>query len=268
MRKWARIKVLLFFLVLATPIILWSQTVTLKGKVIVKNDRGGIHVINTTQNKFSITDEDGEFFIYASLNDSIYFSALQYEPKTIIVDSYMMATKSILVELVDRVTELDEVVIGKILTGDLRSDIENSDAKADLNFYDLGIPGYTGKQKTQNERRLYEADAGKFVYYYGIGFAINVHKILNRISGRTKEMKNRVRVESQDLCIKQVRAYFSESLFANQEVPDQVITEYFYYASDDDRFLELCSNKNNMVMYQYLVSKLVAFNSDDLETDH
>ena len=244
-----------------------SQEVVLKGKIIAKNELGGIHVMNTSINQFSVSDDNGAFFIRARLNDSIYFSAIQYEPKTIVVDSYMLATQMLLVELTERVNILDEVIIGKILTGDLTSDLENSDAKAELNFYDLGIPGYIGKQKTQNERRLFEADAGKFVYYYGLAMTINVNKILNRLSGRTKELKARVRTESQNLCMERVRTFFSESLFADTEVPEDIEIAFFYYVSDDQNFLNLCDNHNDMEMYEFLMSKLVVFNSENLEIE-
>lgn len=243
-----------------------AQTITLKGKINAKGDVSGVHVINKTQNKFSVSDDLGEFYIYAALNDSIYFSSLQYEPKTIVVDSQSIISETIAVELADRITELDEVVIGTILTGDLKSDLENSGAEAELNFYDLGIPGYTGKQKTQSERRLYEADAGKLVYYYGIAAVINVHKLLNKISGRTKKLKANVRLESQNLCMEQTKAYFSTSLFGDQEIPEELINEFFYYVSDDPKFLELCQSEDDMGMFELLMSKLSAFTTDDVKT--
>ena len=73
----------------------------------------------------------------------------------------MIKNNSIIVQLEDSVTALNEVTIGNILTGDLNSDINNSNSERPLNFYDLGIPGYTGLRKTQIENRLDEADAGR-----------------------------------------------------------------------------------------------------------
>jgi hypothetical protein len=126
----------------------------------------------------------------------------------------------------------------------------------------VGIPGFTGKPLTQNERRLFEADAGKFVYFYGIGFAINVHKILNRISGRTKEMKLWVRLEAQDKCMNFAKSEFSDAIFGNLEIEDHLKTDFFYYASEDAKFMELCQQDNKMGMFEFLVEKLMNYNEN------
>ena len=173
----------------------------------------GIHVINKTANKFTITDQNGAFVIPAKLNDTITFSSIKYKNQVVIVNEKVIQSKIMLVSLEEIIYELDEVLIGKFLTGDLRSDIMNAKIKDNINFYDVGISGYTGRQKTQGERRLFEADGGKFVYFYGVGFTINIHKILNRISGRTKQLKNRVRLETLDVCMNRAKSEFSESLF-------------------------------------------------------
>merc|ERR1711974_356898 len=160
---------------------LFSQSTEIQGKVTASSDIDRIHIINKTANRFSVTNDDGEFEISASVNDTILISAIQYKPLEILITPLMIQSKFISAHLTDKITELDEVVVGRILTGDLLSDIENSDKKRDLNFYDLGIPGYTGKQKTQSERRLHEATTGSGL--------VPLNPILNWLSGRTKELK-------------------------------------------------------------------------------
>jgi hypothetical protein len=71
------------------------------------------------------------------------------------------------VQLIEKVNQLDQVIIGKLLTGSLESDVQNSDSKTDINFYDLGIPGSTKLPMTQNERKLHDADAGPVGGDYG-----------------------------------------------------------------------------------------------------
>ena len=80
---------------------------------------------------------------------------------------------------------------------------------------------------------MYEADGGKFVYFYGIGFALNIHKILNRISGRTKQMKNRVRLETLDVCMNRAKSEFSESLFGDFEIEEHQKLDFFYFVSEN-----------------------------------
>ena len=45
------------------------------------------------------------------------------------------------------------------MIGNLGSDIKNAEDETPINFYDL-IPGYTGKPKPVNERKLAEATSG------------------------------------------------------------------------------------------------------------
>ena len=256
------------FLVFGTCLnSLWSiaQTIDLEGQVNASSELEGIHILNISAQEYTITDPKGGFEIRVKVNDSIVVSSVQYIPKTIVVTPEMIKTRYTIIKLEDRVNELDEIIVGKVLTGDLLSDIKNSNVKPDLNFYDLGIPGYTGKPKTQKERRLLEADGGKFIEtgsiipLFGLGLSINVHKILNRISGRTKDLKNLVRLEQQDLCMNKAIAEFSDDLFGHLELEEELKSEFFYYASEDPKFLEVCQLDNDFILYQYLIAKLLAF---------
>ncbi len=81
-----RIKNFIFLiLVLVQFGFVFSQSTEIKGKVTASSDIDRIHVINKTANKFTITNDDGEFRISASLNDTILISAIQYKPIDILV---------------------------------------------------------------------------------------------------------------------------------------------------------------------------------------
>jgi len=256
-----RITIVTIFCVLNCSFVA-AQTIDLKGKVVANGDIDRIHVINKTAQKFTATNEYGEFEILASLNDTILVSGIQYQPKTVVVTPLIMQAKTVTVQLTDNINQLDEVIVGKVLTGDLLSDMKNSDAKADLNFYDVGIPGYTGKRKTQKERRLYEADAGKSFYIAPLFVGINIHKILNKISGRTKKLKLIVRLEQQDACMEMAKAEFSDDIFGNLELEESLKSEFFYYASEDPKFLDVCNRDNKLELFEFLVGRLINFNEN------
>ncbi len=229
----------------------YAQTVEIKGKVIASGDVVGIHIINNTAGKFTITNDDGYFEIPVNRNDTIIISGIQYQRKEIIVDQIIVQAKAMTVFLEDNVNELDEVLVGKILTGNLLSDIENSDAKSDLNFYDVGIPGYTGKLKTQSERRLYEARSG--------GGIVPLNPILNWISGRTKKLKKQVAVEAQDRLMEQASEVLSDVLFEIEALDELKRNEFFYFAAEDPNFTSISRTNNDLEMLEYLTEKLKAF---------
>ncbi|MFK7783210.1 carboxypeptidase-like regulatory domain-containing protein [Psychroserpens sp.] len=244
-----------------------SQTTDLKGQVFANAELDGIHILNISAEEYTITNRLGAFEISARVNDTILVSSVQYIPKKIVVSHEMMTSRFIKINLEDRINELDEVVVGKVLTGDLMSDIKNSNAKPEINFYDVGIPGYTGKPKTQKQRRLIEADAGKFVYYYGLVATINIHKILNRISGRTKKLKRLVRLEEQDACMDKAISNLSDDLFGHIELKEELKTEFFYYASEDPKFLETCKLESDIKLFEFLIDKLLAFHIQVASSD-
>lgn len=244
--------------------ILNAQTVDISGKVVGKSDVDGIHVINKTAQKFTITNNRGEFLIPAKLKDTIVFSGVTYQSKELVITQSIIISKSVTIELIELVNELDEVIVGKVLSGDLLTDINDSGAKAKINFYDLGIPGYTGVPKTQVERKLYEADGGSFINSVGsanigVGAGINLHKILNRISGRTKMLKSHVKFEKANTCMDEAITKFADDLFENETIEEPKMVEFFYFASDDEQFLQLCKSKNELLMYEFLQQKLKVF---------
>lgn len=229
-----------------------AQTVEIKGKITATDEVDGIHIINKTASKFSISTSSGAFTIPAKLNDTILFSGISYQPREIVVTKMIIGSQQMFVYLDELVTALDEVVVGKVLTGDLMFDINNAELKQDLNFYDVGIPGYKGKMKTQSERRLYEATSG-------VGL-IPLVPIINAISGRTKRLKEFVKLEKMDSCLDKMKSDFSQLFFSTHELEEEHRVEFFYFCQDDPEFENLCKVKNDMAILMFLETKLKAYN--------
>lgn len=245
---------------LAIPLS-YAQTIQIKGVVIGSTDVGNIHVINKTSNKFTTTNQLGSFIIEAKLSDTLVFSSIQYNLKAVSVSPKIMLEKKMTVLLEEKVNELDEVTVGKVLTGDLDSDIKNSDAERPINFYDVGIPGYTGKPKTQSERKLHEADAGKYVAI-GLGLGVNLNKILNGITGRTKKLKERVRKEHNDGLLERIKAALTENFFVIYPLEESMKNDFFYFCSEDENFEKRCKGKSDMEVFEFLAEKIVAYKAN------
>jgi hypothetical protein len=247
-----RISILSAIFVLVFSSMSMSQTVEINGKVVVDDeDVEGIHVINKTSSRFTITNTNGHFTIPAKLNDTIVFSAIKYKPIEVVVDVVNIKSKTLNVFLKELVNELNEVFVGKILTGNLLSDIENSDAERDINFYDVGISGYTGKPLTQSERRYNEATTG--------GGIVPLNPILNYLSGRTKMLKNQIKLESLNECLESIKSNLAETFFEYNELPEANRTEFFYYCIEDEAFSSICQVKNDIGTLEFLKTKLEGY---------
>ena len=138
----------------------------------------------------------------------------------LVIDEDIVLKKIVTVVLEEQINQLKEVIVGKILTGDLLSDIDNTEGDPPINFYDVGIPGYTGKTATQSERRLNEATTG--------GGFIPLNPILNAISGRTKMLKQQVALEAKDELLFSIKARLSEVFFELNPLEESLIMDFFY----------------------------------------
>ena len=247
--------------------VLSAQRKDLRGQLIADDEVEGLHILNITASKYAISNQDGSFIIPAKVSDTLYITGLKYEAQEFVITQFIIDLGSFSVQLIEKINELNEVVVGKILTGSLESDLENSDAKTDINFYDLGIPGNTDLPITQSERRLYDADHGKFVYYYGIGIAINVHKILNRINGDTNAYKERIEIEFKEKCRNRLKSDYSETIFQAITIPNINREEFFQFCLEDKQFKSVCEDENKLNAVGFLLDKLKTFkinlNEDD-----
>ncbi|MDG1570787.1 carboxypeptidase-like regulatory domain-containing protein [Robiginitalea sp. M366] len=84
----------------------------LRGTVLYRNSPvPNENVINSTAGLATITDERGEFAIPARLGDELVFMALNYELKVVTVDAPTLQRNRLVVEVNEKVTQLDEVTV-------------------------------------------------------------------------------------------------------------------------------------------------------------
>ncbi|MFK7833091.1 MAG: hypothetical protein AB8B52_07435 [Winogradskyella sp.] len=256
-------KILIYAVAFLLSLFAEAQTKEIKGQLIADDEVEGLHILNKTNIKYTISNEGGSFVIPASVSDTLVISGVKYKLQEVIISAAMMEAEKVRVTLVEDVNELREVVVGKILTGSLESDLENSDAEPEINFYDLGIPGYTGKQLTQNERKLFDADSGPNGFIgggpFGAGAGVNLHKLLNKVTGRTKKLKAIVELDNRDACIQRLKNNYESLIFENDTLAENLKTEYYLFCQEDDDFLTLCQQNNDIKLIEFLQAKLLIY---------
>ena len=88
-----------------------TKRIEVFGKIIVDSvDVEGVTIYNTSSNKGTITDIEGQFSIEVTLNDRVEVSALQFEKFVIVINEAIMSSKIMTVFLVERINKLDEVI--------------------------------------------------------------------------------------------------------------------------------------------------------------
>lgn len=185
----------------------------------------GIHVINADRGLAEITDIDGNFEISVAIGEELIFSGVQYKKRALIITPEIFALEEITVYLEAFINELDEVVVKPHnLSGSLSSDLNN--VKEQINFDDVGIPGYKGvrKEKIVSGKSLILS-----TLLLPISGGINIDALYKHLSGYYKNLKKRRKLDAQFetvfSIIKFYGVYFFEENYAleQEEVYDFVL---------------------------------------------
>ncbi|MDF4202541.1 hypothetical protein PXD56_06235 [Maribacter sp. SA7] len=254
-----------------------DNTTILKGKVSsTKNDISNVLVINLNSKRSTITDSLGLFSIEVKLKDSLRITAVQYLPKEIVISKSHMNSSLITIQLIDNVIDLNEVTVTPYnLTGDIDRDIDRLYLEPTVTSYSLGLQNADVTKMTQSERLLQEADRGKYVSlqtmdeygklneilsYVGLSVKVNTHKIMNKVSGRTKSLEEMVKRDENMALEKKIIYKFSKQTIAKHfNIPEANVNGFLTYCLSQPDFNELSDSRNMSEIWKYLDSKSFEF---------
>lgn len=237
---------------------LYSQTQALLKGVIENVDSEGIHILNTTANKGTITNENGVFFISVSVKDTITILSLRHHKKIIVINNENIKDKTLRLRLDEKIFELDEVSVTPYkLSGILKNDIRGLEEA--VTAKSLNLPNADVIPMTVNERRLLEADRGNFVSFIGGGISINLHKTLNRLSGRTEKLKLNVANDQANNEIDNLINFLEDMNF---EISESEVFAFASYCEADENFQKLNNHGNQLELASFLIEKLKIFKTE------
>lgn len=241
---------------LFTYIGLWGlhaqdrPTKTLTGRVIAGDKSvADVHVMNTTLSRATITNEQGQFELTAREYDTLFFSAIQFKRKAIVITPEIWEASWILVPLEEFVNELDEVVLRPYdLSGDLSRDMGTINTDDVVSATILGLPNPYHRPPTQAERKLFEATTG--------GGIVPLNPILNAITGRTQYLKRVLNTQQQYARTNRVRAFYADSLFVSDlQIPFVHIDDFMYYCEVDPAFNGIVDTRDRLKIWEFLKLK-------------
>lgn len=247
-----------------------QEGISLIGKVEnPENEIANILIINLNSNKATITDDNGNFIIDAQLTDTIQLRAFQFISKKILINDSISRKGSITVQLIENVIALDEVTIAPYnLSGNLTKDIENIQTKPIITALSLGLIDADIKKLTKSERLLAESNSGKWIYFfqkdsmdfYRPTLIINLHKIINRVSGRTQNMRDRVASDKELIITEEIINTFSEETLSEAfNIPKEKIKLFLIYCQAQSDFSKLSENTNPFRTWKYFKTKSIIY---------
>ncbi len=255
---------LLFCLLTLSVFAQRSKTKELRGRVYsFDKDVIGVVVQNVSSTSAVITDVDGNFSIPVKLGDTLVFSAVQFKRKILIINETLFSTSFISVPLEEFVNELREVVVRPYnLSGDLNQDLDGLQLEKDVSAEALGLPNAHAKIPTQSERKLQEASAG--MYSFSRPLAVSINPIINAITGRTKMLKNRVKVDKIYSRTQRVQGFYVDSLFViTLKIPLEKVDDFMYFCEVDEAFQEVVNSKDKLRIWDFMVVKSRAYRENN-----
>lgn len=207
-----------------------------------------IHVFNSTTSRGTLTDRYGKFKIAVSIGDTLHISALQFQQESIPVTFTHFVSKKMRVELRYATTELNEIHLKTHnLSGYLKRDAENIQTKPVVNAVSLGILSKEIRVLTQSERHLKTANSGF------------IDPLINVISGRTKMLKNRVKVDKDNERLEKLLEKFPSYYLSEElKVEEDVIYDFLYFCEADPDFMETI-NKDRITILHFLKLKAATY---------
>lgn len=222
------------------PLVCFSQKEIIQGKVIAGTSVSGVLVVNLTQQKQVSTDDSGNFAIKAQTGDLLIFSALHlYRKRHLIEDEDFSQTITIEMEIMPYEIQAVEIERGTI------------------SAEDLGIIPRGRKRYTVAERRLKtatdwnpELGAGTMV-----GASVGLDPLLNAISGRTKMLKNQLKIERFNRNLNKTTWYLSDQMIISEfGIPEEYTKDFRMYLVENDAFLAIMKTDKEILIISKALS--------------
>jgi hypothetical protein len=230
---------IIYITLISLPFALNGQT--LKGKIYnttttVKN----IKVLNKTQNRFTVSNSNGDFSIGAEVNDSIVFQSLFYHPKVVVLKPIDFEGIAVF-ELEEIISELDEV--------EVKAEVEQP--VFEEKTYNIELQNLI-KEDIKNHPEKYQPAGAT----YGVDFIYLIGQV-------AKLFKNKDKYRApayQPISYKQLDSLFKTSSFFNKElmtknlnIPEDKANLFYDFCEAKQISSELLQEKKKMDLLENLV---------------
>lgn len=202
----------------------------------------GVIVVNLVNEKSTVSDSKGEFYILAKAEDLLVFSSSNLEIHRKLIEEEDLKLEFLTIKMFDKINQLDEVIVNK---------------HPEINAVSMGIVSKKVKNLTQMERQLYTAGDFKPIHLLGLlGGSLQIDPILNAINGRTKSIKKMIEIEKKSSLLNQIEFLFDEEYYTKKlNIPKEYIKGFQFYCVEDEKNRSVLKSKNKTNI-EFLMAKL------------
>ena len=240
-------KLLIFFLLISTILLAQDgERKILRGSVIYRNvSVAGVNVVNNTTSKGASTNQKGEFEIFVKKDDILIFSSVQYTIREIVITDKIINNNRLVVEVKEKIEELDEVVISP----------ENQEKF--LDFQEKEIVKYKDYQFAADRYSTVKNEALGQTNFQGANIIGLVGMLVSSIfkGGKNKKVEKEKAIYERT-SFNEIRYRYKDEFFTkNLGIPEDKISSFLYHCDDqmpsEDIFLE----KNEFLMMDFMVKQ-------------
>lgn len=214
----------------------------LRGQVLYRGSNvPNENVINSTTGMATITGDDGRFAIRAKLGDQLVFTAVNYQLEIVVVDQDIMDRKRMVVEVDEKVTELDEVVVSPE-NQDRFLEVQNEDFKA----YEYEIDRSSEVENIAQSRTVRGMRDG-------LNF-VNIFKALFQSNTENEVVRRPLKVSE---VLRQI--YDDEFFVVDLRLPQDKIDAFLLYCDDQMGSKDLLRKDSEFQLIDFLVTHSKTF---------
>jgi len=264
-------KGVLLFIFFVFPTVTFSQNERVKIlRAVVVSDSIQVEratITNVTAGTFTITNDLGQFSIFANEGDVIMISGVVFETKEVVLKATDFDEMIFSIHIDIKINQLDEVKIAPYkLTGDLVYDAKRIKVKpafkVELPKIDWSAIEITGVQPRVENSVLPNSGASRYnMDFVKIGGML-AKLIIKTPSSKRKEEERLVTSDQFEVEIKKrfSDAFFEEKLNIKPEEKINFISYCYSNEINEKQLLEFC---NSLTLIEYLVAKSEDYHKKD-----
>lgn len=236
---------LLFFLASACLTAQTINRVDVNGRVLAKNrDVEGITIFNKSSNQGTVTNEKGEFVIAVLQNDIIEISALQFQALTVTISEEIIDSKSLNIYLLDRVNQLDAVVLRDGLIGFLEEDLDNIVLPPMLEINIGNVDAWQLEVDKSFDNSVISRQLNKVVNKEGLYNGMDFIKIKNLLFKPKKKLPNQNNLQGIKEPTLLVNVYSRQYLSEVFKIPQEKVENYIAFIDNNGGIPEVLFEEN------------------------
>jgi len=215
-----------------------DERTILRGQVLYRNSYvPNENVINSTSQRATITNDNGEFNIRVKLNDEIVFTSINYQIEVVKITQQILDNNRLVVEVNEKVTQLDEVVVSP----------ENQQKFLELQNEDFKKVEYETDQTTEVVN-IAEDKITRGIMQDGINF-VNIFKAL------VNTKKDQSNEDDEPLKVSEVlRLVYDDEFFVlDLKIPQDQIDAFLIYCDEKIPPRSLLKKDNEFELIEFLV---------------